>query len=387
MERVIGEMSFPTRIVLGAGAVGRLGDWSRQLGMKKPLLITDQGVVNAGVAERVTVELRKAGVEFGTFDGVEPNPTDRDAHLGLAAYREQGCDGILALGGGSSLDAAKLIRLLTSHEGPLSRYDDVVDGGRLVNRPMPPMIAVPTTSGTGSEVSRSAVVMLAETGRKTVIFAPPLMPDVALCDPELTFGLPADTTAWTGMDALTHNVEAFCANGFHPLADAFAVDGIARVARSLVKAIQQPNDLQARTDMMIAAIEGAAAFQKGLGACHALAHALGAVGSVHHGLANAICLPAVLEFNRKAVPGRLAKIAIAMGEPPGGTEDALSRRVVERMRELLEACNIPSGLRTVGVREEQLETLADKAFEDASHRSNPRPCTRDDLLALLTSSF
>ncbi|MFN7132853.1 MAG: iron-containing alcohol dehydrogenase [Myxococcales bacterium] len=387
MEGVIAEMSFPTRIVLGAGAVSRLGDWCRRLGMQKPLVVTDQGVVRAGLAERISIELRKAGLQFGVFDRVEPNPTDKDAHDGLAAYREQGCDGIIALGGGSPLDAAKLVRLLTSHEGPIARYDDVVDGGRFVTNPMPPLVAIPTTAGTGSEVSRSAVALLKETGRKTVIFAPPLMPSVALCDPELTYGLPPQPTAWTGMDAFTHNVEAFCAKGFHPLADAFAIDGVARVARSLVKAVQQPRDLQARTDMMIAAMQGAAAFQKGLGACHALAHAIGAYAPVNHGLTNAICLPAVMEFNRAAVPGRLAKIAVAMGERPDLGEETLARRAVERTRELNKACGIPAGLREVGLREEQLEEISHKAFADASHPSNPRACTREDLLAMLRASF
>jgi alcohol dehydrogenase class IV len=387
MQTPISEMSYPTKIVFGPGAVSRLPAWCKALGMKKPLLVTDLGVVKAGLAERVTAELRKEGIAFGTFDRVEPNPTDKDALDGLASYREQGCDGIVALGGGSPLDAAKLVRLLVTHEGPLAKYDDVVDGGRLVTGNLPPMIALPTTAGTGSEVSRSAVALLKETGRKTVIFAPPLLPNVAICDPELTFGLPAKATAWTGMDALTHCLEAFCATGFHPLADALAIDGIARCARSLSRAVSEPTDLPARTDMMVAAIEGAAAFQKGLGACHALAHALGALSAVQHGLANAVCLASVMEFNRPTITGKLAKVAVAMGEASTSRDDVLASLAVDRVRRLAFEVGIPKQLREVGVKEEQLPALADKAFEDASHQTNPRKCSRDDLLNLLRTAF
>ena len=387
MERLISEMSYPTKIVFGPGAVERLGSWCKKLGMKKPLVVTDKGVVKAGLSEKVTAELKKEGLAFGIFDAVEPNPTDRDAHDGLAAYREQGCDGIVAIGGGSPIDAAKLIRLLVTHEGPIAKYDDVVDGGRFVTNNLPPMIAIPTTAGTGSEVSRSAVALLKETGRKTVIFAPPLMPNVAICDPELTFGLPPNPTAWTGMDASTHCLEAFCSTGFHPLADALAIDGIARCSRSLVKAVGEPKDLAARTDMMVAAIEGAAAFQKGLGACHAIAHALGAVSNVHHGLANAICLAPVMEFNRSTITARLAKVAVAMGELSNSREDLLASQAIERVRKMVKESGIPNNLREVGVKEEQLGAIADKAFEDASHGTNPRKCTRDDLFSLVKAAY
>jgi 4-hydroxybutyrate dehydrogenase len=386
-EPRVTELSWPTKVVLGAGALRRLPAQVSRLGMRRPLVVTDAGVVRAGLAERVYEELRQAGIPFARFEEVKPDPTERDVFAGLAAYRDGGCDGIIALGGGSPLDAAKLVQLLTTHEPPLSRYDDAVGGDRYVRDELPPLIAIPTTAGTGSEVSRSGVVTLEDTGRKTVIFSPHLMPRVALCDPELTLGLPPGPTAATGMDAFTHCLEAYVSNGFHPLADALAIDGIARVARSLSRAVKEGRNLAARTDMMVAALEGAIAFQKGLGACHALAHALTPLSGVHHGLANAIVLPMVMEFNRPVCTARLARVAVAMGDTSNAREEVLAGNAIERVRQLNATIGIPSRLRDVGVREEQLERIAQKAFLDASHRGNPRACTLEDLLAMAREAF
>jgi 4-hydroxybutyrate dehydrogenase len=383
----IAVMSWPTRVVLGPGALSRLGDEVRRLGMLRPLVVTDRGVVKAGIADRVHARLTEAGLAFARFEDVQSNPTDRDVTAGLVAYREGSCDGLVAAGGGSSIDVAKLVQLLTTHEPPLSRYDDAAGGDRFVKDDLPPLVAIPTTAGTGSEVGRSGVATLPDTGRKTVIFSPHLMPRCAICDPELTLGLPPALTAWTGMDAFTHGLESYVAIGFHPLADAVAIDGIRRAARALPAAVRDGSDLAARTDMMIAAMEGAMAFQKGLGASHALAHALGPVSGVHHGLANAIVLPAVVEWNRASCAPRLARVAVAMGEAPGAPEDALASRAVERVRALAREVGIPPRLRDAGVREGDLPLLARKAFEDASHRTNPRPCTEPDLLALLGEAF
>src|SRR5579871_704658 len=273
-EPTVIEMSYPTRVVLGAGALQRLPAQVARLGIKKPLVVTDGGVVKAGLARRLYEVLEKAGVGHASFERVEPNPTEKDVFDGLEAYRAGKCDGVIGIGGGSPLDTAKLVALMVHHEPPLSRYDDAAGGDQHVRDAVPPIIALPTTAGTGSEVGRSGVAVLKDTGRKTVIFSPYLMPTAAICDPELTYGLPPGPTAATGMDAFTHCIEAYIATGFHPLADALAIDGIARVARSLALAVKNGNDLGARTDMMIAAIQGAMAFQKGLGAAHALAHAL-----------------------------------------------------------------------------------------------------------------
>jgi alcohol dehydrogenase class IV len=381
------ELAWPTRIVLGPGALARLPAELARLGISRPLVVTDAGVVRAGLAARLHRVLEEAGVRAERFEEVQPNPTDRDAAAGLAAWRRAGCDGLVAIGGGSAIDAAKLVQLLATHEPPLSRYDDAAGGDRFVRPDLPPLIAIPTTAGTGSEVGRSAVATLPDTGRKTVIFSPHLLPRAAICDPLLTVGLPAPVTAATGMDAFTHGLEAWIAAGFHPLADAVALDAVRRAARSLPVAVRAPGDLHARTDMMVAALEGAMAFQKGLGACHALAHALGPVSGVHHGLANAVVLPAVVAFNRSAAAARLAQAAVAMGADARAGEAALADEAAGRVRALAAEVGIPARLREVGVREEDLPRIAAKAFEDASHRTNPRPCTEADLLELVRAAF
>jgi alcohol dehydrogenase class IV len=380
-------LSWPTRIVLGPGALNRLPEEVERLGMRRPLLVTDVGVVKAGLADRVIGVLGEAGLVHVLFDRVTPDPTEPDVFAGLEAYRSGDCDGILALGGGSPLDAAKLVQLLTSHPPPLSRYDDATGGDRYVTHPLPPLIAIPTTAGTGSEVSRSGVAFLADTQRKTVIFAPALLPRVALCDPELTLGLPPRTTAATGMDAFTHCLEAYLSNGFHPLADAVALDGLRRVARSLPVAVQEPGNIQARLDMMIAAMEGAMAFQKGLGNAHALAHALTPVAGLHHGLANAVVLPSVMEFNRSVAAARLARVAVAMGEGSTARDDVLASRAIERVRALNREVGLPTQLRAAGVSEADLGKIAGLAFRDASHQGNPRPTSEPDLLAILRAAY
>ncbi|NPC46527.1 iron-containing alcohol dehydrogenase [Corallococcus sp. AB032C] len=386
-EPRVTEMAWPTRIVFGAGALQKLPAHAARLNMKRPLLVTDAGVVKAGLAARVADVLKGAGLECAVFDRVEPNPTERDVFAGLEAYRAHKADGIVALGGGSALDAGKLVQLLTTHEPPLSRYDDAKGGDQYVRDDLPPLIAIPTTAGTGSEVGRSGVVTLADTGRKTVIFSPHLLPKAAVIDPELTLGLPPSVTAATGMDALTHCIEAYVANGFHPLADAVAIDGAMRVGRSLVTAVQEGRDLAARTDMMVAAMEGAMAFQKGLGASHALAHALTPISNVPHGLANAIVLPAVMEFNRAACTARLARIATALGDTSNAREEVLAANAIDRVRKLAASVGIPTRLREAGVQEKDLEHIAQKAFQDASHQGNPRTVTEADLLAMAREAY
>ncbi len=386
-EPRITEMSWPTKIVFGPGALQRVPAQVARLQMKRPLVVTDAGVVKAGLVRRLYDVLAGAGIAYVPFEEVKPDPTERDAFAGLAASRANQCDGIIAIGGGSPLDAAKLVQVLVTHEPPLSRYDDATGGDQYVRDNMPPLIAIPTTAGTGSEVSRSGVATLSDTGRKTVIFSPFLMPKAAICDPELTLGLPPGPTAATGMDAFTHCLEAYLSNGFHPLADAVSIDGITRVARSLPTAVKEGRNLVARTDMMVAAMQGAMAFQKGLGACHALAHALTPISGVHHGLANAIVLPVVMEFNRPVCTARLARVALAMGDTSNAREEVLAGNAVERVRKLNAEIGIPARLRDAGVKEQDLERIADKAFQDASHRGNPRECTQEDLLAMIRESY
>ncbi len=385
-DRIV-EMSYPTRVVFGTGALQRLPAQVERLQMRRPLVVADKGIVKSGLLARVLDVLKGSGVGHGIFDRVNPDPTEEDAFDGVEAYRNQSCVGLIAVGGGSPLDTAKLIQLLTTHPPPLSRYDDATGGDRFVRDDLPPLIAIPTTAGTGSEVSRSAVATLKDTGRKTVIFSPHLMPKAAICDPELTVGMPRWLTAATGIDAFTHCLEAYLANALHPLADAVAIDGIGRVGAALEIAVEKGTHLAARGQMMIAAMEGAMAFQKGLGACHALAHALTPISRVHHGLANAIVLPAVLEFNRSACAARLAQVAVALGDNSLTREEMLASNAIERIRGLLTRIGIPQRLRDAGVREADLPLIANKAFQDASHQTNPRQCTEDDLLGIAKSAF
>lgn len=383
----VAELAWPTRIVLGAGALERLPEELRRLGLQRPLVVTDPGVVRAGLAARVGEVLQVAGIASLLFEGVQPNPTEEDVEHGLRAFREARCDGVIALGGGSAMDAGKLIQLTSTHAGPLEQYDDALNGGDRITGPLPALVAIPTTAGTGSEVGRSAVVTLRGGRRKTVIFSPLLLPRVALCDPELTLGLPKRTTAETGMDALTHCVEAFVARGFHPLADAVALDGMRRIARSLPVVIERGESLFARTDMMIAAMEGAMAFQKGLGAAHALAHALTPMAGLSHGLANALVLPAVIDWNLPMATGRYARVAEALS-PPAATGGAFDPALASvRVRELALRVGIPQGLGAAGVDASALEQIGARAFEDATHRGNPRPCDAGALTALLRAAY
>jgi 4-hydroxybutyrate dehydrogenase len=332
--------------------------------------------------------LRNAQIPHAVFDRVEPNPTETDADRGISAYIESKCDGVIALGGGSALDVGKLVRLLAANRTQLADFAEGGPGWKVIRKPLVPMIAVPTTAGTGSEVSHAAVILAHDAGRKTAISSPSLVPTMAVLDPELTLDLPPSITAATGLEAFAHCVEAYVAAGYHPLADSVAIDGVGRIARNLERAvIHGKNDLEARTEMMIAALEGAMAAQKGLGAAHALAQALTPVAGVHHGLAAAIVLPYVLDFNRGSVGGRLAKIAVAMGDNSLSRDEVLTGLAIEQVRTLCKRIGIPETLSRVGLKADQLPAVADKAFADPSHHGNPRKVTRDDLLAIAKAAF
>ncbi len=380
---MISHFSFPTRIVFGPGALRELGAEAKQLGIRRPLVVTDPGVVACGLAEQIVAEARRAGLAPSLFAGVAPNPVEKNVREGLDAYRQENCDGVIGLGGGSPLDAAKAIRLVVTHPFPLEQYDDQKDGGARIHGDLPPMIAIATTAGTGSEVGRSAVIILQATDRKTVIFSPHLMPNVALADPELTLGMPPKITAGTGLDALTHNVEAYLALGYHPLCDAIALQGAKLALQNLPHAVQNGKDLEARSHMLMAAMMGAVAFQKGLGAVHSLAHPLSSVANLHHGTTNGILLPHVLDFNRPVSEARLRDLAVAMevaGSQASATEAATA--LIARLCELLPEVGIPSTLGALGVTSDMIPLLARKAMEDACHQSNPRPCSEADMITL-----
>jgi 4-hydroxybutyrate dehydrogenase len=383
MANKLSTFSFPTRIVFGAGAVHELGIEALRLGIHRPLLVTDAGVVQCGLADRVITEARSVGLACRLFAEVSPNPVETNVLDGAKSYREGNCDGVIGLGGGSPLDTAKAIRLAATHPLPLEQYDDQLNGGDKIGANLPPMIAVATTAGTGSEVGRSTVIILKATDRKTVIFSPHLMPNVALADPELTLGMPPKITAGTGLDALTHNVEAYLALGYHPMCDAIALQGTRLATRYLARAVHQGRDLEARTNMMMAAIMGAVAFQKGLGAVHSLAHPLSSIAHLHHGTTNGILLPHVLEFNRQSSTDRLRDLAVAMDlEVERRAAAEAADGVIGRVRRLLDEVDIPARLSAFGVTHEMIPALARKAMEDACHLSNPRPCMEADMAAL-----
>jgi alcohol dehydrogenase class IV len=383
MAKMISIFSFPTRIVFGPGAVRELGNEAKLLGIARPLLVTDRGVVACGLAEQVLAESRRGRLATAVFEDVNPNPVEENVQDGLEAYRRGNCDGVIGLGGGSPLDVAKAIRLAVTHPLPLDQYDDQLDGAAKIRANVPPMIAIATTAGTGSEVGRSTVIILKATDRKTVIFSPHLMPNVALADPELTLGMPPKITAGTGLDALTHNVEAYLALGYHPLCDAIALQGARLAIRNLARAVHNGRDLEARSNMMMAAMMGAVAFQKGLGAVHSLAHPLSSIANLHHGTTNGILLPHVLEFNRSTSEGRLRDLAIAMElDAAQGSAAEAATALIARVRKLLPEVGIPATLGALGVTRDLIPLLARKAMEDACHQSNPRPCTEADMLSL-----
>lgn len=371
--------SFPTTIVFGNGSVSALADHVRRASGKRALVVCDPGVVKAQIAARVQQLLEESGIPAMVFDRVDPNPVLKNVEDGVAAFRSHGADIIVSVGGGSPLDAGKLIALKTTHERPLEEYDDAIGGDAHITSNVPPIINVPTTAGTGSEVGRSGVVTLEATGRKTVIFSPYLMAKAAILDPELTVSMPPRVTAATGFDALTHNIEAYLSTGDHPMADGIALMGIELCAKHLPRAVEAGADLVARGAMMKAAMMGAVAFQKGLGVCHSLAHPLSSEKNLHHGLANALCLPAVVDFNNAAVPDRVERVRRIV--------DLNATSLSNALRALRENVGLPAGLSAEGVTKADIPKLADKAMEDACHRSNPRPCTREDMAKLYELSL
>lgn len=373
-----GEFDFPTRVLFGPGRTAELPEVVRGWG-RQALIVTDSGVLSSGAVQPVLDALGRADLDFRVFEGVPPNPTEDDVQAGVRRFAE-GCDFLVAVGGGSALDAAKAIRLAATHERPLAQYDDLKNGAALIRPEMPPLVAIPTTAGTGSEVGRSAVITIEH--RKTVLFSPYLIPTVALCDPELTVGLPAPVTAGTGADALTHNMEAFFAKPFHPLCEAIALDGMRRAMRFLPVAVQNGRDLEARTEMMAAALMGAVAFQKGLGVVHSLAHPLSSVAGIHHGTANAILLPHALRFNAEAIATKAGLVAAALGIAAGGAGLETVERIAAALETLFAEVGLPARLRDLNVTSELIGPMACLAMEDGCHQNNPRPVTLADMEAL-----
>jgi 4-hydroxybutyrate dehydrogenase len=373
--------SYPTRIVFGAGSARLTGPETKNFVPSRVLVVTDGGVVGAGLTRAIEASLDAEGIEFKIFAALSSNPTEAEVEAGAAAYRAMRAEGVVAVGGGAPMDVAKLIVVRSRVDKPFEELDDARGGDRFIPKDLPPVIAVPTTAGTGSEIGRAAVLTVASTGSKTVVFAPSMLPRVALLDPELTVSLPPGATAATGFDALTHCLEAYLAKGDHPIADGIALAGLELIARDLPRVMRNGADVEARGGMLKAAMMGAASFQKGLGACHSLSHPLSAELGLHHGLANALCLPAVVDFNEAAVPERVYRVGAIFGAP------AKSGACAAALRSLREQIGITNGLRSQGVSREHLPRLATLALNDACHHQNPRPCSERDFLSLYEASL
>jgi len=361
-----GDWSYPTVIRFGAGRIEELPAACAALGITRPLLITDPGLALHAVGERV-LAIARAGLPTGLFADVRPNPTAADVAAGVEALRAGGHDGVVALGGGSALDAAKTIAFMVAQDRPLWDFEDRGDNWRRASvAGLVPVVAVPTTAGTGSEVGRAAVITNEDSHQKCIIFHPRMMPGQVIADPELTLGLPPNLTAWTGIDALSHSLEALCAPGFHPLADGIATEAIRLIHRWLAVAVDDGRDLAARSYLLAAASMGAIAFQKGLGAMHALAHPIGGLLDRHHGLTIAIVMPYVLVTNRPAIEARLAELARILGLAQADF-DGLLGWIIDLRRDL----EIPDALGALGVAEEHIPLLAPRAAADPSAGGNP----------------
>lgn len=384
----LSNFSFPTSIVFGPGAIKTLPDIVKDLKMNNPLLVTDPGLRKTDAYAAVETVLKESHTAYTLSIHVHPNPVEDDVERSGTVFRDNGCDGIIGLGGGSALDTAKAVAVRVTHEGPLTSFEAQIGGYKKITGPLPPIITIPTTAGTGSEVGRAAVIAVPELGRKIIVFSPLLMPKKTIADPELTIGLPPTLTAWTGMDAFTHNLESLTAPIYHPLCDAIAVGGLEQVIAYLERAVKNGTDLEARGGMMMAAMMGAIAFQKDLGAAHSLAHPLSTEFGMQHGLANALCLPPVMRFNVEAAAKHYARLAGLFGLPVHDMpEIEAANAAVGAVENLNQRIGITQKLRDFGIPEDALPKLAKKAFADSCHLTNPRPCTEDILLQLYKEAW
>ena len=380
--------NFPTKIHFGAGAVRILPTTLAETGIKKPLIVTDPGIHATPVFTAVTSALEAGGVPYEVFAGVHGNPIEDDVVQSTAIYKSGGCDGVIGLGGGSALDVSKAVIVYAQHNGALAELEWQAGGTEKMVGPYEPIIAIPTTSGTGSEVGRSSVITSHSLGRKIIIFSPWLLPKRAILDPQLTVGLPPFLTAATGMDAFTHCLESLTCPVFHPMCDAIAIHGLELVVKYLPRAVKDGKDIEARGNMQVAATMGAVAFQKDLGAAHSLAHPLSTEFGLNHGLANALVLPAVMRFNIDLAESHYARLAGIFGVNTFElTPRQAAEKAIEETAKMIAGLGIQAGLRNYKVPEESLVALSGKAFEDSCHKTNIRPCTQADLLALYQESW
>jgi 4-hydroxybutyrate dehydrogenase len=376
---MISRFSFPNRMVFGPGAIGQVPDLLTEFKGTRVLLVSDEGLVRAGLVDRVREQI-EVNAEAILFTEVEPNPTEACVDRAAECLNAEGCDLVIGLGGGSAMDAAKAAALRANHHASFNDYEIQIGGDRNMTEDVPPIFAIPTTAGTGSEVGRSSVVTLTDENRKAVICGPKLLPSIALCDPELALSLPRHITAETGMDALTHNIEAYVSTWYHPICDAIALGGIRLATGNLETAVNDGQNIEARSNMMLASSMGAIAFQKDLGAAHSMAHPLSTIAGVAHGLANAIVLSHVMAFNKPNAVGRLGDVAQAMGCPVDGrSSEERADAAVEAVETLTERIDIPKTLSAVGVTETHIPEMVVQAMNDPNHATNPRPCTAEDF--------
>ncbi|GAB5505613.1 MAG: iron-containing alcohol dehydrogenase [Rhizobiaceae bacterium] len=372
-----GNWSYPTAIRFGAGRIFEIAEACKAAGITKPLLVTDRGLAQMEITTRTLDLIEAAGLGRGFFYEVDPNPTDQNAEEGVRAYRDGGYDGVIAFGGGSGLDLAKVIAFMAGQTRPLWDFEDIGDWWTRADADaIAPIVAVPTTAGTGSEVGRASVITNSETHTKKIIFHPKMLQAVVICDPELTVGMPKFHTAGTGIDAFAHCVEAYSSPHYHPMSQGIALEGMRLVKKYLPRAYADGTDIEARAQMMSAAAVGATAFQKGLGAIHALSHPIGAVYNTHHGTTNAVCMPAVLELNAPVIAGRFAQAAAYLGIDGG------FNGFCAFVQEFNDSFAIPRKLGELGVGTDRIDELTAMALEDPSCGGNPVELNKENVKAL-----
>ncbi|MGD1876639.1 MAG: iron-containing alcohol dehydrogenase [Kiloniellaceae bacterium] len=382
-ENLKGNWNYPTQMIFGPGRIKNLAQACKALGMTRPLLVTDPGLAGLPMVKDALDANAAEGLPTGLFSAVKPNPVGKNVDEGVAAYKAGGHDGVIAFGGGSGLDCAKAVALMVGQSRPLWDFEDKGDNWKRVDPAgVAPIVAVPTTAGTGSEVGRASVIVDEATHTKKIIFHPKMLPATVISDPELTIGLPAHITAATGMDALAHCLEAYCAPGYHPMAEGIAVEGMRLVKDWLPAAVKDGKDLAARAHMLAAASMGATAFQKGLGAIHSLSHPVGALYDTHHGLTNAVFMPYVLAFNRPAIEDRMTRLAAYLGLK-NPSFDAVQAWILALREEL----KIPATLEGLGVDGARIDEIAQMAADDPTAPTNPIPAGAAEMRQMFEAAL
>jgi len=386
MSKLVSKWNYPTTVRFGAGRISELADALAATGIKRPLFVTDPGLAKLPVVPKTLKLLDDAGVKYGVFTDVRPNPVESNLTAGIAAFKKGKHDGVVAFGGGSALDLGKLIAFQAGQTRPVWDFEDIGDWWTRANSDaIAPIIAVPTTAGTGSEVGRASVLTHEATHTKKVIFHPKILPAIVIADPELSVGMPPFITAGTGMDALAHCLEAYCAPGFHPMADGIGVEGVRLVFENLPKAFANGKDITARANMMAAAAMGATAFQKGLGAIHSLSHPIGGLYDTHHGMTNAVFMPYVLAFNRDAIEEKIVRLAAYCGIRGGF--DGFQKAILKLRKELKVPHTLPAFIKGLEMDKKRRGLIADMAIVDPTAGGNPIKLTKKGALSLLDNAM